>query len=183
MLRRREFLWGLVALFTSLLNSRLARGEHYLDFDEAAHVLFPEADGFAPATAELDGTARKRIKSESGMRVRKSRVESLTARQGADTIGWVYLDEVIGKHEYITWALALNEDGSVKGLEILEYRETCGYQVREEKWRAQFRGKRHGAPLKLDQDIHNITGATLSCSHVTDGVRRLLATYELALRK
>jgi hypothetical protein len=28
-------------------------------------------------------------------------------------------DEVVGKHEFITWALALNADGSVRQIEIL----------------------------------------------------------------
>jgi FMN-binding protein len=44
----------------------------------------------------------------------------------------------------------------------------------------QFVGKTASAPLKLDADIRNISGATLSSRHVTEGVRRLLATYEVA---
>ena len=48
--------------------------------------------------------------------------------------------------------------------------------------RAQFVGKNVSAPLKLSQDIKNISGATLSCRHITDGVKRILATYEIALK-
>lgn len=173
MLRRRDFLGGLLAL----LVPRLGRAEHYLDFDEAAHVLFPEADGFTPATAELDSAARKRIKKESGMRVRNSRVEGLMAQRGAETVGWVYLDEVIGKHEFITYALGTDAKRIVRGIEILDYRETKGGAVREAKWRAQFRGKTGADPLHLGKDIQNISGATLSCRNLTDGVRRLIATH------
>jgi len=36
--------------------------------------------------------------------------------------------------------------------------------------------------VRLDADIHNISGATLSCRHVTDGVRRLLSLYAHALK-
>ncbi len=57
-----------------------------------------------------------------------------------------------------------------------------GYQIRDPKWRAQFAGKTAQAPLRLDHDIRNISGATLSSRHVTEGVRRLLALYEIALR-
>ncbi len=35
--------------------------------------------------------------------------------------------------------------------------------------------------MKLDADIRNISGATLSCRHVTEGVHRLLMVYEKAL--
>ena len=54
---------------------------------------------------------------------------------------------MIGKHEFIPFALGLNQDGSVKDIEILEYRESYGDQVRKPAWRAQFTGKRHRAPL------------------------------------
>ena len=64
----------------------------------------------------------------------------------------------------------------------MDYRENYGSEIRNEKWRAQFTGKRHGAKLKLEADIKNITGATLSCRHITDGVKRLLATHDLVLK-
>jgi Na+-transporting NADH:ubiquinone oxidoreductase subunit NqrC len=64
----------------------------------------------------------------------------------------------------------------------MEYRETYGYEIRNEKWRAQFVGKSANSTLKLDHDIKNISGATLSCRHITDGVKRLLAFYEVVLR-
>jgi len=48
-------------------------------------------------------------------------------------------------------------------------------------WRAQFVGKRGGSPLRLGNDIRNISGATLSSKHITDGVKRLLATHAVVL--
>ncbi len=88
---------------------------------------------------------------------------------------------MVGKHEFITYAVALDASGAVKDIEILDYRESYGGQVREAAWRAQFTGKRYGTPLKLGADIKNISGATLSSKHVTDGVRRILATYAVVL--
>jgi len=35
--------------------------------------------------------------------------------------------------------------------------------------------------LALGRQIRNISGASLSCRHVTDGVRRLLSTYAIVL--
>ena len=91
------------------------------------------------------------------------------------------VDRVIGKHEFITYALALGVDGTVRGVEILDYRETYGGEIRNANWRRQFVGKRPSAQLQLDKDIKNISGATLSSRHVTDGVRRLLVTYQMLL--
>ena len=50
------------------------------------------------------------------------------------------------------------------------------------KWRAQFHGKTTAQPVEIDADIKNISGATLSCVHITDGVRRLLHTHALVLK-
>jgi Na+-transporting NADH:ubiquinone oxidoreductase subunit NqrC len=75
----------------------------------------------------------------------------------------------------------LDDNGAVKDVEILEYREAYGSEVTNPKWRAQFAGKSRESPLKLTKDIQNISGATLSSKHITDGVRRLVVTYDLVL--
>ena len=92
------------------------------------------------------------------------------------------VDEVVGKHEMITYALGINPDGTIKQVEILEYRESYGFEVSDAAWRQQFVGKKVNAPLKLNQDIQNISGATLSCKHLTDGVKRVMVMYDLALK-
>ncbi len=82
----------------------------------------------------------------------------------------------------VKYALAINADGTIKGIEIMEYVESYGYEVGEASWRNQFVGKTADATLKLNKDIRNIAGATLSCKHLTDGVKRLMVMYDLALK-
>ena len=95
---------------------------------------------------------------------------------------WFIVDEVVGKHEMITYAVALSPSGAVIGIEILEYVESYGYEVAEAQWRKQFVGKTAADPIKLNQDIQNIGGATLSCKHLTDGVKRVAVLYDSALK-
>jgi FMN-binding domain len=97
--------------------------------------------------------------------------------------GYFFVDAVIGKHDLITYAVALTGDGKVRQTEILEYREAYGGEVRNAHWRAQFLGRQHGDPVRIGRDIQNISGATLSCEHLTDGIRRLLATYAIAIHR
>jgi Na+-translocating ferredoxin:NAD+ oxidoreductase RnfG subunit len=149
----------------------------YLTIEQAQQAIFPEAT-FTPLKATLTAEQQKNIESRSGVRVRSRDLKVWKVSEG----GWFIVDEVLGKHEYITYALGLNASGAVKQIEILDYRETYGYEVRESSWRQQFVGKTVQAPFKLDADIRNISGATLSSRHITEGVRRLLATYEVALQ-
>ena len=95
---------------------------------------------------------------------------------------WFIVDEVVGKHEMITYAVALSPTGAVTGIEILDYVESYGYEVAEAQWRNQFVGKTVSDPIKLNQDIQNIGGATLSCKHLTDGVKRVAVLYDIALK-
>jgi Na+-transporting NADH:ubiquinone oxidoreductase subunit NqrC len=150
----------------------------YLTVEQAQAAIFPGRK-LTPAGVSLSREQRKAIEKASDVRVRNPDLKIWKVEGG----GWFLLDEVIGKHEFITYAVGLTGDGAVKQIEVLDYRETYGGQVRDEKWRAQFTGKKHGAKLKLDDDIRNISGATLSSRHIADGVRRLLATYELVLKK
>lgn len=92
--------------------------------------------------------------------------------------GYFVVDRVIGKHEYITYAVGINANGTIKQIEIMTYNESYGYEVRNASWRAQFVGKGAGSTLQLNADIKNISGATLSCKHITDGVRRVLASVK-----
>ncbi len=138
--------------------------------------MFPGAT-LSAADLKLTAPQRTAIEKSSDMRLRKTPQVWRVAGGG-----WFVVDEVLGKHEFITFAVALNASGTVKSIEILEYRESYGGEVREAKWRAQFIGKTAQAPLRLDQDIRNISGATLSSRHVTEGVRRVLALYEIVLK-
>jgi hypothetical protein len=97
-------------------------------------------------------------------------------------LGLFVLDHVIGKHLYIDYAVSLEKSGRVHRVDILQYRESYGGEVRSESWLAQFVGRAAGSQLKVGADIRNISGATLSSMHVTEGVKRILAAYGTASR-
>jgi Na+-transporting NADH:ubiquinone oxidoreductase subunit NqrC len=63
-------------------------------------------------------------------------------------------------------------------VEILDYRESHGGEIRNTRWLAQFAGRSSTDALRFRTDIKNIAGATLSSEHVTAGVRRLLALWQ-----
>lgn len=152
----------------------------YFTIPAAQQALFPGAQ-MVDRSIALSDAQRKAIARAAGAPGYDKVQRIWEARAGGKRAGWFIVDRVIGKHEYITYALALTPDGAVRGLEILDYRETYGGQVRNANWRRQFAGKRPGQSLRLGNDIKNISGATLSSRHVTDGVRRLLATWQMFL--
>ena len=149
----------------------------YLSVEQAQQAIFPGAK-LVRADVTLSDEQRDAIEAASGVAVR-NRTEQVWRVEGG---GWLIVDEVLGKHEFITYALGIDAQGAVKQIEIMDYRETYGYQVRDPAWRAQFVGLTSRAKLVLGRDIRNVSGATLSCRHVTDGVKRLLVFHDVALR-
>lgn len=137
-----------------------AHAVQYLSIPQAQKLAFPSATQFVETQA---GRAWK-------------------AQAGGRTLGLFVFDHVIGKHLYIDYAVALDPGGRILRVDILQYRESYGGEVRQASWLAQFVGKTSASPLAINQDVRNISGATLSSHHVTEGVKRILAAYGHGLR-
>ncbi len=159
-----------------------AHATQYLTVEQAQRALFPQAERFVPTRVELSDAQRSRIAELSGVNSPRGEQPVWRALRGQALLGYFIVDEVIGKHELITYALGIGGDGKARGVEILDYREPRGGEVRDASWRAQFNGKQAGDTLRVGQDIQNLSGATLSSRHITDGVRRLLALYAAVLK-
>ena len=166
----------IVTVTTALIGSTSGYATEYLTTEQAQQAIFPRAS-FTATPLELTAEQVKTVSKKSGARLRSPTVHAWRSSTG----GWFFVDEVLGKHEFITYAVGLNASGAVCGVEILIYKESYGQQVRNAPWRAQFNAKTAASPLKLDTDIANISGATLSSRHVMEGVKRLLAIHEIAL--
>jgi Na+-translocating ferredoxin:NAD+ oxidoreductase RnfG subunit len=173
-MRSRDWSKVLAGLALAAPIPMIAQAETYLTQDQAAAVLFPGVK-MKPRVMELSPLDVASIEKASGEKVPSPHVRTAWGPSGEALI----IDAVIGKHQYITYAVGVSSEGKVQGVEIMDYRETIGYQVRDARWRRQFVGKTSKDPVTLNKDIQNISGATLSSNHVTNGVRRLLRTYDV----
>jgi Na+-translocating ferredoxin:NAD+ oxidoreductase RnfG subunit len=154
----------------------VAYATQYMSVEQAQRAAFPQASSFVALPAP-DATAAAAVGAAPGWSP-----QVFEARNGDARLGWIIVDRVIGKAELITYSLAIDAAGAVSSLEVLDYRETHGGEIRLPAWRKQFVGKTARDPVQLDSDIRNISGATLSSRHVTDGAHRLLQYCGHALR-
>ncbi len=150
----------------------------YLSVEQAQQVIFP-GETLRKLPFSLTPAQRDALREHTGVHEPFNEDGVWQVAGG----GVFIVDRVVGKHEQITYAVGINRDGTVKQVEIMEYRETYGSEVRNPAWRKQFVGKSAASPVRLNQDIANISGATLSSKHLTDGVRRVLAVFDMALKE
>ena len=177
----RMVLMGSVGVMATAAVPAIAFAVDYMSADQAAQAMFPDADRFEVRQVSLDAAQMAKLES-LGVSARSARWAVKVAQRGPTTLGYVVIDEVIGKFELITYAVGIGMDGAVKQLEILSYRESHGHEIRLAGWRRQFIGKTSAAPMRNGDDIGNISGATLSCNHVTEGVKRIVTLVEFAKR-
>jgi hypothetical protein len=148
---------------TALIATSPVLAEDFLSVEQAQQMLFPGAQ-FAPADFVLSDTQLELLAQKISTRVWRRQVKAWRVSSG----GWFFVDQVIGRDDRVTYALGLDKDGAVRGVEIL----TCLAKydgIRRPEWRAQFNGRRYGKLDMLDQ-ISIVSGATMSTTHINEGV-------------
>jgi hypothetical protein len=160
----------------AVVASLAAHAESFLTVEEAQSLVFPGAT-MTPADFTMNEKQVDQLIKITGSTVYRSKVRVWRASTG----GWFFVDQVPGKDDRVTYAVGLDEQGAVIGIEILVCLPAYG-RVREPEWLNQFRGKRH-ADGGLADSIVSISGTTLTSEHIADGVQRVLATYALFMKQ
>ena len=160
----------------------VAVATEYLSVEGAQKALFPQADRFTEMVLALSPAQRERVTALAGPQPPHRSLRAWRALHGEELLGFVFIDEVIGKEDFITYAIGIDARGRLSAPEVLAYRESHGGEIRGEAWRRQFAGRQGLDQVRVQTDIKNIAGATLSCEHVTEGVRWMMALWQVALQ-
>lgn len=163
--------------------STLVRAAEYMSVADAQKQMYADAAEFVPVLVTLTSDQVRQLAERAGGPARADAWRVWQARGNGQLLGFVVAASVIGKFELIDFAVSLGPRGDIRDVEILTYRESHGYEVRTKPWRGQFAGKTAQSPLRIGEDIQNISGATLSCTHLTDAIRRIATMTQLALVK
>ena len=152
----------------------------FMEAEQAQKLLLPNADTFQAMSLSLDEPKLSVIAKASDTRIPKNFNPKIwRATQGDKALGWVISDRVVGKYDLIDYAAGFDAQGASLGMEVLAYRESHGSEIKQTAWRKQFVGKKGPDAMRFADDIRNISGATLSCQHVTEGMQRLSALASL----
>ena len=105
--------WGHLLAVPILVGvASVASATDYLSVAEAQRVLLPQVQTFVPFPITLSSEQLGQIKRIAGVAQSTSQPKIWRGVSGGSTAGWVLVDEVIGKHELITYAAAISPDGT-----------------------------------------------------------------------
>jgi len=174
--------WAMALAALTAAPVQIVVATEYLSVEGAQKALFPQADRFTELVLSLSAAQRAQVATLAGPQPPHRSLRAWKAMRSGELVGYVFVDEVIGREDFITYAAGIDAAGHLSALEVLAYRESHGGEIRSDAWRRQFAGRQGLGQLRVQTDIKNIAGATLSCEHVTEGARWLMALWQVALR-
>ncbi len=151
-----------------------ATGEIYLNEAQALAIVLGERAVVRKEHMTLDEALRTKLERSSNLRFPESSYTFFIATQAGQAEKYAIQVNEIGKTEPITFMVGMSPEGKVTEVVIMVFRENRGWEVKEKRFLNQFRGKTLRNPIRVDEDIINYTGATLSSKAVARGVKRAL---------
>ncbi len=157
-----------------LTPEELGHMEIYLTEDEAAKVMFPDSENIHRETLTLAAEQKAFVEQRIGWKFPETSFTVYIGKTKNQIDGYAIVQNTIGKHRPITYMVGVDEEGEVTNFEVLVYRETRGNEIRTKRFNYQYQGKDVRDPIRINRDIINISGATMSVRSASAGVKRVL---------
>ncbi len=157
-----------------LTPKELGHMEIYFTEDEAAQVMFPDSESIRRETLTLTAEQKELVEQRIGWKFPETSFPVYLGETQGKIDGYAIVQNTIGKHRPITYMVGVDEEGEVTNFEVLVYREARGNEIRTKRFNYQYQGKDVRDPIRINRDIINISGATMSVRSASAGVKRVL---------
>jgi thiamine biosynthesis lipoprotein ApbE/Na+-translocating ferredoxin:NAD+ oxidoreductase RnfG subunit len=151
-----------------------AAGEVYLNEAQALAIILGDKAVIRKEQKTLDEALRRTLENSSNLHFPELSYTFFIASQAGQAAKFAIQMNEIGKTEPITFMVGISPEGKVTEAVIMVFRENRGWEVKEKRFLNQFRGKTIRSAIRVNEDIINYTGATLSSKAVARGVKRAL---------
>jgi hypothetical protein len=180
-LRSRSSRLALLVFLGAICFGGSAQARVFYSRAEALELAFPEADRIENRTFALDEGQVARIEELARGALESRLVKIYTGWKDGELLGYAFIDLHTVRTLPEAFLIVLSPEGALYDLRVLAFHEPLEY-LPAARWYAQFRGSTLDAPLRVGDDVHGVTGATLSARATARGVRRALALYQVLLR-
>jgi len=174
---RGERVWD-AELKRYLTEQEMTHADVYLTEDEALKMMFPKSERIRKDVIRLTSEKKTEIEERIGWKFPEESFEVYIGETGAQIDGYALIQNTIGKHKPMTYMVGIDKTGHVLNVELLVFREARGSEVRTKRFNVQYEGKTVSDPVRLNKDIINISGATMSVRSMTAGIKRGLVLVD-----
>jgi hypothetical protein len=140
--------------------------------------MFPKSTRIKKELLRVPPDRKMVIEERIGWKFPEDSFEVYIGETGAQIDGYALIQNTIGKHKPMTYMVGIDHTGHVMNVELLVFRESRGSEVRTKRFNVQYEGKTVLDPVRINKDIVNISGATMSVRSMTAGIKRVLVLVD-----
>lgn len=161
-----------------LTEQEMTHAEVFLTDEDAVKLMFPKSERIRKEIISLRADQKTLVESRIGWKFPEESFEVYIGETGATVDGYAMVQNTIGKHKHMTYMVGVDRNGQVINVELLVFREARGSEVRTKRFNSQYEGKTVLDPVRINRDIINISGATMSVRSMSAGVKRVLVLID-----
>lgn len=153
----------------------------YYSKDEAFELAFGSGVAVDSVPVFLTDEQVAEVERLARVKVDSKLFTFYVGKRGDRVLGYAAIDSHVVRTQQETLLVVLSPKGELTRLEVLAFHEPPEYQSAP-RWLEQLY-KRSLSELHLSHNIDGVAGATLTSRAVLDGVRKVMAIYQLALKE
>ena len=161
-----------------LTEEETAHAEVFMTEDEAVKIMFPKSERIRKTVIRLSQEKKDAIEQRIGWKFPEESFDVHIGETGDKIDGYAMVHNTIGKHKHMTYMVGVDSRGACTDVELLVFRESRGSDVGRKRFNAQYEGKTVFDPIRINKDIINISGATMSVRSISAGVKRVLVLVD-----
>lgn len=161
-----------------LTEQEMSMAEVYLTAEDALKLMFPKSERIKKDLLRVPADRKLVIEERIGWKFPEDSFEVYIGETGVQVDGYALVQNTVGKHKPMTYMVGVDARGHVSNVELLVFREARGSEVRTKRFNVQYEGKTVLDPVRINKDIINISGATMSVRSMTAGIKRVLVLID-----
>lgn len=171
------------ALLLGLLCAReQAQAKVFHSREEALALAFADADRQETKTFFLSEEEVQRVAVLATAPVDSKLATFYVGYKAGQIVGYAFIETHLVRTLPEAFLVVLSPSGVVQKLFVLAFYEPEEY-LPSDRWLRQFDQKALGPELQLRRDIHGVAGATLTSRAITNGVRKVLALFQVLIQE
>ncbi len=161
-----------------LTEQEMSMAEVFMSEEDAVKIMLQKSERVRKDVLKLSQEKKSQIEERIGWKFPEESFEVYIGETGSQVDGYALVQNTIGKHKPMTYMVGVDNHGHVSDIELLVFREARGSEVRQKRFNSQYEGKTALDPVRINKDIINISGATMSVRSISAGVKRVLVLVD-----
>ena len=152
--------------------------EEFMTEEEAVKTILPKSQRVHKELIRLTPEKKELIEQRIGWKFPEESFELYIGETGDKVDGYAMIHNTIGKYKHMTYMVGVDPKGTCTDVELLVFRDAKGSEVGKKRFNAQYDGRTVSDPIRINKDIINISGATMSVRSMSAGVKRVLVLVD-----